>query len=164
MIIDKNGKLFGKINLIDLIILLVVLAGIFGVYYKFQQSATATPFSEKQKIQVTLQTDDVDNFAVDAIEVGDVVRDWQKNITLGTLKEIKVGEAKIAGFNEAGEVVLSTRDDRVSVELVFEGEGLYSPQGATSFSNNSYFINRSMEISVGDVILWIRISDIRLAE
>ncbi len=164
MILDKKGKLFGKVSIIDVIIVAVILIAILGVYYKFQKSATVTPFSTLDKIQLTLQTDDVDKFAVDALEVGDVVKDWKANVVLGTLKEIRVGEAIIEKFNSDGEVVLSSRDDHVSVELVVEGEGIYSEHGASSFGGNSYFINRSSEISVGDVILWIRISKVELAE
>lgn len=164
MIIDKKGKLFGKVSIIDLLIVVVVIAAILGVLYKFNQSSTVTPFSDKDKIEVKLQTDDVEKFAIDAIEIGDTVKDWNSGVVLGKLVDFKVGESKLEYYDDQGQVVLSSRDDHVSVELFVEGEGIYSESGTTSFGSNSYFINRSMEIAVGDVILWIRISDINLAE
>lgn len=164
MIIDKKGKLFGKVSIIDLLIVVVVIAAILGVLYKFNQSSTVTPFSDKDKIEVKLQTDDVEKFAIDAIEIGDTVKDWNSGVVLGKLVDFKVGESKLEYYDDQGQVVLSSRDDHVSVELFVEGEGIYSESGTTSFGSNSYFINRSMEIAVGDVILWIRISEINLAE
>ena len=45
MIIDKNGKVFGKINIIDLLVLIVLVAAIFVVGSRFllpKQKSTQT--------------------------------------------------------------------------------------------------------------------------
>ena len=34
-LIDEKGKLFGKVNAIDLCVLIIVIALAFGAYYKF---------------------------------------------------------------------------------------------------------------------------------
>ena len=39
MIVDKNGRLFGKINIIDAAVIIIVIAVIAGVFVRFTGGA-----------------------------------------------------------------------------------------------------------------------------
>ena len=58
MIIDDKGKLFGKISIIDLLVVCLILAGIAGAYYKFGRSKTISPFVKPDKIEMTFFSED----------------------------------------------------------------------------------------------------------
>jgi len=49
MIIDSKGKLFGKISIIDILILVVLIAGIAGVWVKFFQIRFCNTYCSKKR-------------------------------------------------------------------------------------------------------------------
>lgn len=160
MIIDKKGKLFGKISIIDILIVVVIIGAIAGFAYKITKSSTVTPFTKTDQLELYLITDDADSFVLNSIHEGDIVKDRASNVVLGTLQSIEYSDAKIQGINDSGEVVLSSRPDHISLRIKVIGSGLYSESSTSSIGNVNYYINRSMEVAVGDVILWLRIQEI----
>lgn len=160
MIIDKKGKLFGKLSIIDLLIVVVVIGAIAGFAYKITKSNAVTPFTKTDQLEMILSTDDVESFVLGSIHEGDIVKDRVSNVVLGTLQSIEYGDAKIQGFSDTGEAVVSSRPDHISLKIKTIGSGLYSEKSTSSIGNVNYYINRSMEVAVGDVILWLRIQEI----
>lgn len=160
MIIDKKGKLFGKVSIIDVLIIVVIIGAIGGFAYKVTKSNTITPFTKTDNIEIILSVDDVDSFVSKSINVGDIVKDRVNNVVLGTLESVDFGDARIQGIDDKGQITVSSRPDHISVKIKVKGSGLYSDSATTSISNINYYINRSMEIAVGDVILWLRIQEI----
>ena len=75
MILDKKGKLFGKISIVDVLVVVIIIAIAFGLYYKFDKSGTVTPFTETQTIRMSLYLESVNTYMIDSIKVGDPVRD-----------------------------------------------------------------------------------------
>jgi hypothetical protein len=74
-IIDEKGRLFGKINLLDLVIILAVLAvaGRFG--YKALHKAPAV--AQDETIEVTFKLSGVAQATVDALPVGATITENQ---------------------------------------------------------------------------------------
>jgi len=160
-VIDKKGKLFGKVSIIDVVIIVVVIGAIVGFAYKLTKSNAVTPFTKTDQLEITLFADDIDKFVIDAIQIGDVVKDRSANVVFGTLESIEVADARIQGIDIDGKVVLSSRPDHVSLKIKVRGTGIYSENSLTSIGNVNYYLNRSMEVAIGDVIGWLRISDIK---
>lgn len=89
-LIDKNGRLFGKLNIFDLIILLVLLAGIIGMATRLakpavteEQLLTATYTVEFNKVHQCFET---------AYQVGDTV--YEDGVELGTVTAVDVRPAQ----------------------------------------------------------------------
>lgn len=87
-IIDKKGKLFGFINIIDLLVLLVVLAIlVFGAKRigsgKVSQTATKEAF-------VTYEISEIRQLSVDQIKVGDPIYHYDKGTYIGVIEEVNV--------------------------------------------------------------------------
>jgi len=161
MLIDKKGKLFGKVSIIDVVIIVVVIGAIVGFGYKITKSNAVTPFTKTDQLEITLFTDDIDKFVLDSIHEGDIVKDRTSNVVFGTLESIEVADARIQGIDSEGKVVLSTRPDHISLKIKVKGTGIYSENSITSIGNVNYYLNRSLEVAVGDVIGWLRISEIK---
>lgn len=88
--IDEKGRLFGKVNLFDLLILVLVLAGIVGMATRLllpgakpEELCTAT---------YTVEFNEVEECFTDAFEKGDSL--YQEGVCLGTVTDVKVSLAK----------------------------------------------------------------------
>lgn len=52
-IIDEKGKLFGKINLIDLLVVIVLIAAILFLAFRFTRGGNANPINSSTKLTYT---------------------------------------------------------------------------------------------------------------
>lgn len=93
--IDKKGKLFGKINIIDLAIVAIVIIAIFASYYRLNLSSHSDASYTDSKIEYVLKTKDpVRDFTVNSFEVGDKVCDRESGKYIGEIVKIEKTPAK----------------------------------------------------------------------
>lgn len=157
MLIDSKGKLFGKISIVDILIVVMILGVIAGVGYKFKKSSANTPFSKKDTIQVTFYQPEANNYVDGTIKVGDTVKDKATNSVFGKVVSVKTDKAVSVGTNNDGQMVTTSNPKMCSVTIVVEGQGTYkdgkSDQGV-SFDNTDFFINTSVQLRAGNTDLW----------
>lgn len=164
MLFDKKGKLFGKISIVDILIVLIILAVAAGAYYKFGKSGTVTAFTKTDKIQISFYSETLPKYIVNNIKVGDVARDRVQNIVFGKVIDVIPGPDLQCQPNNEGKVVLSSRPDYCSVTVVVEGDGIYAPSGVT-FGGVEYFVNKPQtEMRFGNSFFYAKISDIKKAK
>ncbi len=162
MLLDKKGKLFGKISIVDVLVILIIIAIGAGLYYKFGKSGTVTPFTPTQTVQMTLSLESVNDYVANNVKVGDVVQDRVQNIVLGKVTDVKIGKDKSYFLNSNGLVIQGSKDGYNSLTVTFEGQGLYSSKGVT-FSNIEYYINKNgTEWRIGNTFSYAKISGIKL--
>lgn len=161
MLFDKKGKLFGKISIVDILIVVIIIAVIGGVYYKFGRSGTVTAFTKTDKIQVSFYSETLPKYVVNSIKIGDIARDRVQNVVIGKVTNIKIGPDIQTEPNSQGIVTLSSRPDYCSVTVVVEGQGIDAPSGAT-FGGVEYFVNKpSTEMRFGNSFFYAKISEIK---
>lgn len=160
MFIDSKGKLFGKISIIDILIILVVLAGTAGLAYKVNNSKTITPFTKTDDIQVVFSADEIPEFVAKVMKVGDIVKDPIKGTVFGKVKDIKKGTSISRVETADGRIVVAERPGYVSLKVTIEGKGIYTNSGIT-FDNADYYIGKSLEIRVGNTAIYTRIYDLK---
>jgi hypothetical protein len=161
MLFDKKGKLFGKISIVDILIVVIIIAVAGGVYYKFGHSGTVSAFTRPpDKIQVSFNSETLPKYIVDNIKVGDVVIDRVQTITIGKVIDVIVGPDLEYEPNSEGKVTLSSRPDYCSVTVVVEGQGIYNDTGVT-FGGVEYYINKSLESRFGNSFFYAKVSDIK---
>lgn len=157
MVIDSKGKLFGKISVVDVLIVVLIVGVIAGVGYKFTKSGTSTPFAKKNTITVTFGHNLVDNYKLDTIKVGDIVKDNQTGSEFGKVIDIKSDKSIDYASNSEGKYVASEKPNYSSITLVVEGDGMYNRdiggQGV-NFGGIDYFVGNSVELRVGDTKFW----------
>ena len=73
-IIDRNGRLFGKISVIDLLVVAVVVVLAAALYFKNNQAHTGTTVTE-ENITFQIRARGVYDYVADAIQVGDGLYD-----------------------------------------------------------------------------------------
>jgi hypothetical protein len=99
--IDKKGRLFGLINVIDLLVIILVVAVVARFALNPQKSSLT---NEEKKIQVVLLVKDVRDATANVIKEGDVVRETKTNNLLGKVTKVEVKPA---------ETLVTTADGRV---------------------------------------------------
>lgn len=164
MLMDKKGKIFGKISIVDILIVLIIIAVIGGLYYKFGRSGTVTAFTKTDKIQMSIYHEDVPDYVVNNIKIGDIVKDRVQNVAIGKVIDIKIGPDIYFNSNANGETVTSSKPGYSSITVTIEGQGIYNPTGLT-FGGVEYYINKpSTEWRVGNTFFYAKVSDIKKAK
>lgn len=156
MLIDKKGKIFGKISVIDIIILAVVIAAVAGLSYKFTNLKT----SAKDDITIQFYSEESPDFTVSKVNTGDIVKDPVKNTVFGKVTDKKIDKSIVYSANSKGEIVVSTKPNSSSILITTEGKGSFSKSGVT-IGTADYTIGKTMEIRVGNTSFWVRVYNIQ---
>ena len=98
--IDKDGKVFGKINIIDLLIVLVIVAAIAVAGFRAVNKRAESAASNAQRVRITFFGDYVNDFLPDALTIGDPLSEYSGKTDLGTLVSFSVEPAKQMVYNE----------------------------------------------------------------
>lgn len=88
MVIDEKGKLFGKLSIIDLLVILVFIVAIAGCCYKFLGNNDTVKVSANDTFTTVLRIDAVKSFLPDAIEEGEAVYEKHGG-KIGTITDVR---------------------------------------------------------------------------
>ena len=88
-IIDKKGRLFGLINIVDLVVIILILAlALVGV--KRFGSKAAVGETTTKKGTITAEVKDVRDVTANNIKVGDPIYDYDKGTLIGKIATAEV--------------------------------------------------------------------------
>lgn len=92
-IIDSKGRLFGKLNIIDLIIVVCILVLAFGAVVKFNK--TDATMTTDRVIEYTMKISSIREASVDALKKNyKGLSESESNRELGDIIDIKIEQAK----------------------------------------------------------------------
>ncbi len=163
MFIDQKGRLFGKINVIDLLTVLVAVLIIVGILYKFVLSENKGVGNDAL-IQYTVSITDIRNFTVDAVNVEDEIYDSKTDTYMGKViaKEVKPFMDYITKTD--GTVALAEKPGKFELLLTIQVPGVvndysYLASGNRDVNNQSkiYLENRIAGIQ-GTVVDVLRVT------
>ena len=157
MIIDNKGRLFGKVSIIDALIVLIIIAGLAGVGYKFTKAGKASPFTKQDNIVIDFYHDETRDFNANSIKVGDSVKDAKTNAYIGKVSKVEVKESKSIASDDKGQYHESAKPGAASIHIIVDGTGIYrdgiTGQGV-SIGGTDYFIGASTQLYVGKNVMW----------
>ena len=142
-IVDENGKLFGKINLVDLGIILLIVLAVAAVGYKvvrerFAGRVTAT-------INYTICVEGVRQQSVDAISmVKENITDAENDDPIGDIIDVKQTAAEEFIEMADGEYKKAEYPDKYDLYITVETKGVTS--------NDGYFTSSGKKLLYGDTI------------
>jgi len=154
--IDKNGKIGGKVSIIDLLIVLILLAALAFVGYRFL-TKDRSGIVNTQKYYLSMTGAEVPNYVVDNLEVGARVFDDTENNVLGYVTDVQTGRGYHYDVDKNGETVALFPDDSSSVVITCQGEGTLDAIGLL-IGGTRYAIGHTFVVYVGDCKLYLRIS------
>jgi len=139
-IIDADGKVLGKINIIDLIILVLILLVISGSIYKFN-AHEINIMRDQKEINYKIKIKDIKSSSAEFFKIGDEIFESKTKIYLGEIKNIIVNDYYDYIFDMHGELHKSKKPDRIELLLEIKSHGIEN--------NNAYLINGSYELKIG---------------
>jgi hypothetical protein len=119
-LIDERGNLFGKLNIIDLLIVLIIVAGLVGVNYKLGFIKKMGDNEVERKAIVKLWVKNVSKYSPDAVNVGDTVRELKSNSEIGKIINKEVAPTKEAAPDANGKWILSEVPDKNDIFITLE--------------------------------------------
>lgn len=141
-IIDRNGRLFGFISVIDLLVIVVVAVMGFALYTKNTQMAITSTNTADQTITYQILASGIRTYVAEAVREGDQLFDPDRS-SGGTWAPSPTSSScpgtKLAEFD--GTVAAATVEDGVDMLITVEGTGLVSESGR-------YTLNRVYELGV----------------
>jgi len=144
-VIDRNGRLFGKISVIDVLVILVVAVLGAALFFKSNQTHTGTTVTE-QPIVFQIRVRGAEDYVAGAIKEGDGVYDKDYSSggkAIGKITKIEVEREpgrKLAEDLHDGAAALVEVEDSVDLLITVEGSGLVT--------GKSYSINRVYALGV----------------
>lgn len=142
-IIDRNGRLFGKISIIDLVVVAVVIVMAFALYVKTNHNEITSTSTSNTPITYQMLVRGVRTYVADAVQVGDHVYDQDRNSGGGSLGEITdieiLPSGKLAEFKD-GTIDTVPVEDGVDMLLTIQVEGL--------ITEGRYVLNRVYDLGV----------------
>lgn len=124
---DNKGKSFGKLNMVDYIIIFVLLALVGGVYYVFF-GGSDKQVVETSKVLYEFEITNVNKAFVDAITPGDPIRDNIRGSEIG--KVVSKASRNATMLNEDiinGRYVIADVPDMYDVVITIEGQANITP-------------------------------------
>ena len=145
--IDKKGKLFGKINIVDLLFVLLIVAVACVTVYKFGFSTHKNINQTDTKIQYVLKVSGVRDFTADSINVGDEIYDDESDKFIGVVEAVEKKQAMDHIAKQDGTIVYAEKGDRYDVYVTVESDA--------RIINGGFFANGTKEIGVfSDIIIY----------
>ena len=126
-IIDHNGRLFGKLSIIDALVIAVVIVMAAALYFKSNQTQTGTSVAT-QDITYQVLVSGVRTYVADAVRAGDYMydQDHTSGGPLGQITEVQqLPSSRLAEFID-GTVEAVSMEDGVNLLITVKGSGLYS--------------------------------------
>ena len=123
-IIDKNGRLFGVISIIDVAVLLVVAVMALALYVRGNRSVTGTTLSD-ELISFQMVIEVAPDYLAESVQVGDFIYDKER-VGAGALGEIKKVELLPTGGEDCYNVLITAQgkgiiaDGRFTLNRVYE--------------------------------------------
>lgn len=141
-IIDRNGRLFGKISVIDVIVILAVIVVAAAIYVKTHKPQTGSNVATTT-IVYQMSVENQPEYMLDAIQVGDQIYDKERSTggSLGTITDIQVSDGTYEAKLDDGTYEIVPAQGRYNLLLTIEGQGLID-------ENGNYLLNRVYNLGV----------------
>lgn len=159
--IDKNGKIGGKVSIIDLLIVVILLAALAFVGYRFL-TKDRSGVVNTQDVYLSFTGSEVPNYVVDNLEIGARVFDDTENNVLGYVTDVQTGKGYHYDVDKSGQTVALFPDDSSSVTVTALAHGTLDPNGLL-IGGTRYAIGHTFVVYIGDCKLYLRISGLEPA-
>lgn len=146
-IIDKNGRLFGRINLFDIFVILIIISLLAGVYFVFiREDDNIT--KENVKVVYALQLEETwKALYIDAFSPGEKVYFKESDIYIGTIVDVIAEDAWEYESDVNGNWQYRKTEDFYEITLIIEADAVKSGDGYIVENNWNAFNGTSIEFS-----------------
>lgn len=147
-IINEKGKLFGLINVIDLLVILVIVIGGIGLlkYKDIGAFVNRMSADDTGNVYLTYSISGIKEVSVDGVSIGDTFFDEDSRQIIGPVVDKIATPSKISTTNSDGEFVYSEIPDRFDLLIKVQAKGSWNELEIV-VNNNDVQIGEKQEIS-----------------
>jgi hypothetical protein len=144
-VIDNNGRLFGKISVIDVLFILVVAAVCAAFYVKFNVLDVTRKSVDTIPVTYKITIYGVREYTVKSLEVGDLIydKDYSGGQPVGRITSISAQDAVRAVEKTDGTIVNGPVEGCYDVTLTLSAEAIIT--GGRTLVNRTYDVNVNSE-------------------
>ena len=143
--LDNKGRLFGKINVVDLGILFILVIAVILCVMKFNPAPKIAQ-RESTKFQYTLSVSGVRDFTLDAFEVGDSLYDTTAEKPIGKIISVDYENAKGYIYDVNGNIIERDIPERYKLKLLVECDGYKVNGGYETVDGEKIQLNRGIGV------------------
>lgn len=137
---DKNGKIKGKVSIIDILVILLIILVIIGIAARYGNKITTAVESDKH-FEYVLRVENVREYTVNALNKRGKVTDKKSEKDLGEIVNVETENATQQSVTASGEVKNSETPGRYTCYVTINATG--------KESDDNYILDDSTELSVG---------------
>lgn len=123
----KNGKLFGKINLFDFLVILLILVLIFAIGMKFLFNKETV--TNSVDVTYELKIESVRDVTANAFQKGDTIYHYDLNEIIGTVEDVQSVPATDPMNTLTGEAIEVPLEDRFDVIITVKSTAVQHETG-----------------------------------
>ena len=160
---DKNGKLFGKISIIDLIVALLIILVAVGTVYRFASPNTAVDRGDA-RIYFTLRIDGVRDFTAVNYQEGLRVYDRHAGQFIGNINSVRTEPNYQLVALTDGSLIRTIRPGHATIYIEIAANGRLAPNAIYVEGTNEITTGSVMQIATKYVQVLSVVEDIRVVE
>ena len=161
MFIDNKGKLFGKISIVDICVVLVVIVGVLGAYITVS-NLNSGKLSDNSKLAlnssspvlagtVTFELKGVRSMTMDALREGDEVYETEDEKFIGTISKVTSKPATKEYVANDGTFYIAQIPQKYDVEVCVDVTGKNTETGFHTESGLQLLYGKEIEIKTSTV-------------
>ena len=143
-ILDENGRIGGKISIIDVIVIAVCILVVCSIFVKFNNDDTRAAKMNEKTITYTVKIKSIRQGTVDAIRKGDIFRENIDQNPMGKVTDIKVEPATLKMTMNNGTWIDAPLENRYDMVLTLEKKA--------DINDGHIYINRVYELNVNSAV------------
>ena len=140
-LIDSKGRIFGKVSLIDIFVILAVVVLAAGFIYSRTAQHLRQIIMADTPLYVTFLVEGVREFSLNAVNEGDIIFRQHERVALGRVAHIETGPAYDIMIRTDGTAIYAPVEDRFNMYITLECVG--------SITNTGFFINGTLQVAKG---------------
>ena len=140
-VMDEKGRLFGKVSVIDMLVVLAVAGLAAGFIYKHMSRDIQQIINADARFYVTFKAVQLRDFSVDAVSEGDIYFRRFDSQAMGKVARVDIHPGTDIMLKTDGTAVLAEMEDRYTLYLTIECTG--------SVTDAGYYINGYMPVAEG---------------
>ncbi len=144
--INRDGKLFGKVSIIDIVVVVLVIVLALGVYKMFVGGSSAVVTSS-EKVECTFIIKNVRSYTADALAKKGPLYDKVSKEYIGEITDVEVENGLYQVNMANGSFRQTVPEDRYNVYVTVEFDGKASDNGYYTAANKYLGAGTSLGIT-----------------
>ena len=140
-ILDEKGRLFGKLSIIDIMVVAAILVLATGFLYNRSAQHVRQIIMADTPLYVTFLVEGVRGYSVSAVSEGDIIFRQHERGALGRVYKIESGPAYDIMVLQDGTASLVPVENRYNMYITLECVG--------SVTDTGFFVNGTVQLSEG---------------